>query len=120
MKKGQKAPRRRSGGLRARAWWVLRKNRAMTLLEIQATLCDGTEKNSATNLRVYLKKLVEVGILDRTRIDDGKPTSNGSHLYTVINNIGPCAPVARSGSALVYDPNSGETLDVCVSQAVKP
>jgi len=86
MHKGQKAPRTMTGGLRARAWWVLRKNRSMTLAELMLTVCDGEEKDAKSNLRGWLNKQVYAGLLTRERVEDGKLTSNGSYRYTLGNS----------------------------------
>lgn len=106
MRKGQKAPRTVTGGLRAKAWWVLRKNRCMTLAELMLTVCDGSEKEAEGNLRRWLNALVNVGILTRSRVPDGKLTSNGSYQFRVVNDIGPKPPVVQVSSRSVFDPNS--------------
>ena len=112
MRKGQKAPRTRTGGLRARAWWVLRKNTSMTLIELQTTLCTGREKNPVANLRKWLTGLVAVGIVEVERVADGNTHSNGSYRYTVARNLGPKAPIVRAHGGGVFDPNSGEVMPV--------
>lgn len=111
MHKGQTAPRTITGGLRAKAWWILRKNRRTTLAELMLTLCDGSEKSAESNLRRWLNKLVCASVLDRKRIADGKLTSNGSYLYTLIKDLGPKAPVVRVSSGQVFDPNSSKTIN---------
>lgn len=93
-------------GLRGRAWWALRKNKKMTLSDIQISICDGNEKNPINNLRKWLNKLVIAGLVERQRIDDGKPTSNGSYCYALVNDVGPKAPVVRGKYDEVYDPNN--------------
>jgi hypothetical protein len=108
MRKGQTAPRTMTGGLRAKAWWVLRKNRYMTLAELMLTICNGDEKSAESNLRRWLNNLVSAGLLTRERIDDGKLTSNGSYRYTLVKDLGPKAPVIRISTGNVYDPNSGK------------
>ncbi len=110
MCKGQKAPRTMTGGLRARAWWVLRKNRSMTLAELMLTVCDGDEKSAESNLGRWLNKLVCAGILTRERVNDGKLTSNGSYRYALVKDLGPKAPVVRVSSSDVYNPNNGEII----------
>ena len=109
MIKGQTAPRTMTCGLRAKAWWVLRKNRSITLAELQLTVCTGNEKNAEGNLRRWLSKLTEVGFLTRKREPDGKLTSNGSYRYTLVKDMGPKAPVVRMVSSEVFDPNSGKS-----------
>ncbi len=110
MRQGQKAPRTRTGGLRARAWWVLRKNRSMTLIDLQSSICDGSEKDPIANLRKWLTKLVAAGVVVIERVDDGKLTSNGSYSYTVIKDLGSKAPIVRAQGGQVFDPNSGTLI----------
>lgn len=110
MRKGQSAPRTVTGGLRAKAWWVLRKNRSMTLAELMLTLCDGSEKEAESNLRRWLNSLVKAGVLTRSRVADGKLTSNGSYQYHLVKDIGPKSPVVRASGLTVFDPNSGRLL----------
>jgi len=100
---------RKTGGLRAKAWWVLRRNKSMTVLEIQNAVCDGSERSAESNLRRWLIKLVAVGVLDSKKINDGIMTSNGSNLYTLIKDLGPVAPIVR-GSGDVFDPNSQQIV----------
>jgi len=116
MQKGQKAPRTITVGLRAAAWWVLRKNRSMTLTDLMMAVCSGREKNAETNLRGWLNKLAAAGLLKRERIEDGKPTSNGTYRYTLVKDLGPKAPVVRVSDGVVFEPNSGETLSYLVTQ----
>ena len=118
MHKGQKAPRTMTGGLRARAWWVLRKNRSMTLAELMLTVCDGEEKDAKSNLRGWLNKQVYAGLLTRERVEDGKLTSNGSYRYTLLKDLGSKAPVVRASTSQVFDPNSGETWHYVVNGGV--
>jgi len=107
MQKGQRAPRKRTIGLRAQAWWVIRKNKSTTLTELMLTVCTGEEKNAETNLRGWLNRLTHVGLLTRQRIKDG---SNGTFQYSLNNDIGSLAPVVRKNG--VYDPNANAMLEV--------
>lgn len=104
MRKGQRAPRTVCIGLRAQAWWVLRKNRAMTITELLMTLNDGRHKCADGNLSRYLRQLVKAGILSRERVPDGKLTSNGVYCYRLIKDLGAKAPVVRKHE--IFDPNS--------------
>lgn len=107
---GQRAPRNVTIGLRAKAWWSLRKNKAATIPDLMTTHCDGTEKAAWNNLNGYLRALAGVGILtvDDERKPDGKPTSNGLKLWRLAKDRGPKAPVVRRNLKDVFDPNSGE------------
>lgn len=109
-RKGYSAPRTITVGLRAQAWWVLRKNKSITLAELMLTVCKGSEKTPRVNLSRWLNGLLAAGLLTRKLEDDGKPASNGSYRYTLVKDIGPKAPVVRMKDRVVYDPNNGETL----------
>jgi hypothetical protein len=110
---GQKSPRTKCIGLRARAWWVIRRSKRFTLPDLLCTLADGSQKDPAANLKKYLARLVKVGILDvaKDRKDDGKLTSNGLYDYRLARDLGPKAPVAIRDSLNVLDPNSGQVLE---------
>jgi hypothetical protein len=106
---GVKGMRRtHSQGLRARAWWCMRKNKRMTLAEILLTLNDNDQTVPERNLQIYLNALCKVQILKRERIADGKPTSNGVYLYILLRDVGRKNPVLRADG--VYDPNSKTVL----------
>lgn len=111
-RKGYPAPRTVTVGLRAKAWWVLRKNKSITLAELMLTVCDGSEKSPRVNLSRWLNGLMTAGLLVRAREDDGKPSSNGSYRYTLTRDIGPKAPVVRAKEGVVFDPNKGETIAI--------
>jgi hypothetical protein len=82
----------------------------MTIVEIQTTICTGEEKDPVANLRKWLNKLVDAGVMEAERVDDGKLTSNGSYRYTVVQNLGPKAPIVRANTGQVFDPNSGRIV----------
>jgi len=102
--------RTKAVGLRNKAWWVLRKNKNMTICEIQASICDGSEGKSTTNLRRWLNDLAKAGLFERVLIKDGKLTSNGSYEYRLVRDLGPKAPVVQKSKGFIYDPNSSNTL----------
>ncbi len=107
---GYAAPRTKTIGLRAQAWWLVRKNKSITLAEVMLTICNGSEKTPRVNLSRWFNSLMAAGLLIRKREDDGKPTSNGSYRYTLVRDIGPIAPVVRAKAGVVFDPNTGETI----------
>lgn len=106
---GQTRQRNTTRGLRAKAWWVLRKNHRMTLVDIQSTICNGTERSAKSNLCRWFVQLAKVGVVKATKIDDGIMTSNGSNLYSIIRDVGPLAPIVRKNGD-VYDPNSKQLI----------
>lgn len=106
--KGQPSPRTVTGGLRQRAWWVIRKRGSFTLPELLATLADGSERDAASNLGKYLRALEKAGIVRREagRQPGAALTSPGHIRYRLIVNEGRKAPVWREKYNTVYDPNS--------------
>lgn len=113
MVKGQSAPRKVTRGLRQKAWWLLRKNRAMTLAQLLQILNDGSQGNPETNLRGWLNKLHFAGILGRERIKlpSDPINSNGVYRYQLLEDLGPLPPVVRKTHD-VLDPNSGKTHSI--------
>lgn len=107
VKSRKKRPTR---GLRARAWWVLRKNKAMTIVEIQSTVCHGHERSAESNLRRWFAALLKAGVVTATKVDDGIPTSNGSNCYRLVIDLGPKPPVVRANGGEIFDPNSDEVF----------
>lgn len=102
--------KRPTRGLRARAWWVLRKNKTMTLTDIQNSICTGSEKSADSNLRRWLKALVNTGLVTCTIVDDGILNSNGSNCYKLVKDVGPKPPVVREKGGVVFDPNSNQII----------
>lgn len=107
MKAGQVVPRKRTRGLRAKAWWVMRAQRHWTLESLLSIVADGRERDAASNLRKYLNPLARAGVIAR----DGREaptslTSNGAWRYRLVRDLGPHAPVVRASELTVYDPNS--------------
>ena len=99
MRQGQRALRTKTKGLRAKAWWVLRKNRVTTIDDLMLTICSGEEKRPRTNLREWLNALVASGLLKRHLKEKSHLTS-----YELLSDIGHKSPVVRKEG--VYDPNS--------------
>lgn len=103
-----------AGGLRGRAWWLMRTTARFTLDELLLTLADGSECDAPGNLRKYLRGLERAGVLKRLkRREPGTaPTSPGHVIWRLARDLGPLAPVWReqSGASAVWDPNAGELL----------
>lgn len=108
--------RTRSYGLRARAWWIVRKNKETTLADLLMILNDGSHKHADRNLGQYLTFLTRVGVLKRERIDDGKLTSNGVYHYQLVTDLGHKNPIIRKDG--VYDPNSQRLLSWSSNQGL--
>lgn len=109
MSPGQIAPRTRSTGLREKAWWLMRRRISFTLTDLLMVIASPEQKDAASNIRKYLRVLGLVGILTterRVKTAGSATTSNGSHKYRLINDLGHEAPVWRKTRNDVYDPNS--------------
>lgn len=119
---GQKSPRTRCIGLRAKVWWIIRNRKRGTIEDLLRTLAEGSEKEAYGNVRQYLKGLTLVGILqvDQERQPDGKPTSNGLKVYRLVKDVGHKAPVLKRGGKSVLDPNSGEVLPPLAETTTDP
>ena len=108
LSSGQATPRPRNTtrGLRQRAWWVIRARKTFSLPELLLTLADGSEKDAAGNLGRYLKRLSQAGFLALT----GRRAETGHLRYRVTRNNGRLAPVVRTKTREVFDPNTGEVF----------
>lgn len=93
------------GGLRARAWWVLRRETEADIAGILAAVARRDETGAVTNLHNYFRALVKAGFLAVEKVD-------GKNHYTLINNTGPCAPIWRRSRGQVYDQNTQAVIDI--------
>lgn len=103
-------PRRKTSGLRQKAWHVIRNKRKFTLDDIQLTICQGDEKAARSNLGKYIRSLVKTNylkILPR-RARGNSLTSNGRQVYLLVKDTGRLAPVYRQVNNSVFDPNTDE------------
>jgi DNA-binding IscR family transcriptional regulator len=101
-------------GLRARAWRAMRYLEKFTVGELVEISIKGGEKQPHSNIRAYLRKLRAagyVGLLQR-RAAGTAVTSNGFNRYLLIRNTGPKAPVWRPDKGVLFDPNTGEEIDL--------
>jgi|GEM_PF-745261 hypothetical protein len=106
-------PRRRTRGLRQRAWWVLRVRGVVTIPDLLMTLADGAERDAHANLSKYLHALCRAGfVAEIGRSAGAAPTSNGHKRYKLVRNNGRQAPVVRQRQRTVFDPNSGDCFDL--------
>lgn len=110
------SPRRRmnSGGLRAKAWWVLRNRKVATIEALLTTLADGSQKDAESNLRKYLGALAKAGILkvDAKRQPGKALTSNGHQRYHLVIDCGAKAPVWRKSLNQVFVPETGQVHSI--------
>lgn len=100
-------PRKRTAGLRERAWWELRAQGIASLKQILITHADGSEKAADVNLYKYLVALERAGILARQAKRLPARQSRGCVQWRLLRDLGVKAPVWRQQAGEVYDPNAG-------------
>jgi hypothetical protein len=101
-------------GLRARAWWLMRKQVRFTLDDLLFTVAKNTEGDATSNLQKYVSALERVGVLVRLprRAAGNAMTSNGHVIWRLTRDLGHLAPVWRGTQQVLFDPNSGDLLPV--------
>jgi hypothetical protein len=113
IKRGRgKPPAEKAGGLRERAWWLMRQKKQFTRDDLLTTLADGSYKDAPSNLQKYITALERVGVLVRLkrRTPGTTLTSNGHVIWRVAHDLGRAAPVWRVKQQELLDPNSGMIL----------
>jgi len=99
-------PRKKTVGLREKAWWHFRAHKFATLKELLSTHANGSEKAAEINLYKYIAALEHAGILKRCVHKQPAKQSRGWVVWRLENDIGVQAPVWRQRANEVYDPNS--------------
>lgn len=113
---------RKTSGLRERAWWLMRKLPRFTIDDLLFTLADGGEQDAPGNLTKYVRALERVGVLSRLmrRAPGNTPTSNGHVIWRLARDLGRTAPVWRSASQQLFDPNTGGLIGVVAAAGPHP
>ena len=96
-------------GLRQRAWWVMRRRKKFTLVQLLSTVTTELDKNPEKNLRAYLNGLVKSGLVRITRKPSGA-AKRTKHIYeyTLLIDGGRKNPSLRKNGD-VFDPNTNKT-----------
>lgn len=105
-------PRKRTVGLRERAWWHLRAHKVATMKELLTTHAEGQERDATSNVYKYLLALERAGILQRAAKRLPARQSKGLVVWRLALDLGPKAPVWRQTAKTVYDPNSGRVFSL--------
>ncbi len=103
------AARQKRRTIRERVWWIIRKDRKVSIPGILSVIANEPERQYE-NIRDYIAGLVRGGILSPL------PRRGGERRFILINDPGPLAPVLRRGG-VIHDPNSGQ--DIVIREAVK-
>jgi len=104
-KSGSTAARMRTaGGVAAKTWHALRMSVSASLDDLQMLVGQGGERALRSSIEKYVRALERAGYLTRR-------TSGGLRWF-LSNNTGPEAPLWRSRHGQVFDPNTGELIDL--------
>ena len=107
-------------GLRQRAWWVMRRSKKFTLVQLLSTVTTELDKNPEKNLRAYLNGLVKAGLVRITRKPSGAARRT-KHIYeyTLLIDGGRKNPSLRKNGE-VYDLNTYETYPAIFNAKGQP
>jgi hypothetical protein len=112
--KKQRQPRAQAGGIRQRAWWVIRKRKSVTLNELLDVLATADQPSMRHTLIKYLRALVYAGLLSvRTkRENDGLNKGHSYFRYDLEIDNGRLAPLWRQDFNEIYDPNNKKSYPI--------
>lgn len=114
--KGPTGPKVRHGTFRERLWKAIRIERKGTVGNfLSLVLRDGEDEDKAAdNAQKYVCALCQAGYMTRLpgRQQGSRVNSNGFTRYLLVVNNGPLAPVVRRKQGQIYDPNTGETIEL--------
>ncbi len=106
---GQGTRTRKPSGLRARAWWLMVREKTFCLDSLLCTVATGDERGAEHNLRSYLNALEAAGIV--TRI--ASPRGGNAPAYRLDPaRAGRKAPIVRSAERQVVCGVTGEAIDI--------
>lgn len=106
---GQGTRTRKPSGLRARAWWVMVREKTFCLDGLLCTVATGDERGAEHNLRSYLNALEAAGIV--TRI--ASPRGGNAPAYRLEPaRAGRKAPIVRNTQRQVVCGVTGEVIDI--------
>lgn len=101
-----------SNTIRDRAWRAMRIRRRFTVPDLVADARTTADAAPLESIGRYVRMLRKAGFLveGARRVQGVAPSSNGYKIWCLVRNTGPLAPVVRSITAAVHDPNTGEDL----------
>lgn len=105
------------GTLRERAWRSMRVRRRFTLSDLIMDAATGEDKSPKDNLGRYLRSLAAAGYVAvlAQRAPGAALTSPGHHVWALLKDTGPLAPILLSKVAAIHDRNTRE--DVACSRS---
>lgn len=98
--------------LRGRAWRSMRIRQWFTVPDLVTDAARAEDRNPSDNLHRYLRALQQAGYVKvaARRAKGVALTSNGFKHFVLVQNTGPLAPIPRSKSAAIHDPNIGKDV----------
>ncbi len=98
--------------IRERAWRAMRIRRRFTVLDLISDARTEADTSPDESIGRYVRILSKAGYLKEApkRVQGAAQTSNGFKVWCLVRNTGPLAPVARSATAAVHDPNLGRDV----------
>ncbi|MBF0415811.1 MAG: hypothetical protein HQL79_08600 [Magnetococcales bacterium] len=110
----ERAPRKGGWTTRDKAWAALINRGGKGTLADLAEEIDIRDQGKLLNIGKYFCALEKSGHLSRSHKKDlsGPMTNPGRHVWLLINNTGPRAPLWRSSKGEVVDRNSHEIIDI--------
>lgn len=100
-------------GLRERAWWLMRELGRWTLPDLLSTVTDGTESAAERNLMQWMRALERAGLVARLpRKAFSALHPNGITIWRLVRDIGRLGPVWQRAHRRLYDPNSGDYIEI--------
>ncbi len=112
----QRAVRVHKDSLRSRVWRAFTVRDKLSVPEIERLVVNGDEKNPRNNIHHYVSLLEEAGYLVKMKkkMPGTKITSNGFARWWMPRDkyTGPKAPVYRSNTRCMHDPNTGKEVQL--------
>lgn len=122
--KGQpKCARLKAHGLCERAWWLMRRLRAFTKIDLLNTVATDKDKCADKSVGAYLDALRRAGIVSvdsqKIILPGSSKLSRGVYRYRLVKDLGIQTPVWRRIANQVYDPNTEATFELGPKQRSK-
>jgi DNA-binding MarR family transcriptional regulator len=103
-KSGSRGRMRTARGVAAKTWSALRMSATASLDDLEMLVGAGGEKALRSSIEKYVRALEKAGYLERQ--------SSGAPRWFLVRNTGRQTPLWRSRHAQVFDPNTGDTIDL--------
>ncbi len=119
--KGERSPKQHRHCLRARLWRGMRALGKFGIDDLLLRAAQGDEADARNNAVKYINALERAGYLIRMkhRLPGEAKTSNGFTRWILIKNTGPKPPVWQLRQGRVFDPNTGDSVDLSAPETAQ-